>query len=261
MILGTLLGFLWKKKKDKITATLRQTHNELQNKLNALISDLRLFEKGIKLLSAELQLQLIKYLLKTLCTDIVTEILNYLSAEQNSTVITDNFTNDQRVKFVNDLPAEYKSSLLILVKSLSGQSIDDFMSAAEGGLTACSMIIKKIDKKKDRLIILNQKHQLLEQLNTCEDLTLVLHLATLVIFTTATQCMIHASGKHQYLTEEQYSELTSYHDFVTLMFSGGSEAESAKEKLKEKVSTLRINYVGQKNTGNTERLSISHFKD
>ncbi|KAJ8934336.1 hypothetical protein NQ314_013377 [Rhamnusium bicolor] len=64
------------------TANRRQTHNELQNKLNALIGDVRLFEKGIKLLPNDVQALLVKYLLKTLCTDIVTEILNYVAAEQ-----------------------------------------------------------------------------------------------------------------------------------------------------------------------------------
>lgn len=209
------------------TANRRQTHNELQNKLNTLIGDVRLFEKGIKPLPNDLQIMLIKYLLKTLCTDIVTEILNYVAAEQNSSVVTDNFNNDQRLKFVNDLPTEFKVPLLPLVKSLTGQNIDDFMTAVEEGLSACSMIIKKIDKKKDRTIILNHKHQLLEQLNKCEDLALVLHLAALAIFTTATQSMLHASGRHvsgllsflkQYLTEEQYAELTSYHGKTSCFF-------------------------------------------
>lgn len=202
------------------TANRRQTHNELQNKLNVLIGDIRLFEKGTKLLPSDMQVLLVKYLLKTLGTDIVTEILNYVAAEQNSSIVTDSFNSDQRFKFVNDLPAEFKVPLLPLVKSLTGQNIDDFMTAVEEALTACSMIIKKIDKKKDRTIVLNHKHQLLEQLNQCEELALVLHLVTLIVFTTATQCMLHASGRHvagllsflkQYLTEEQYAELTSYH--------------------------------------------------
>ncbi|EEZ97941.1 E3 UFM1-protein ligase 1 homolog [Tribolium castaneum] len=230
------------------TANRRQTHNELQNKLNALIGDVRLFEKGLKLLPEELQGQLVKYLLKTLCTDITTEILNYVAAEQNLNTQTDNFTNEQRLKFVNELPPDLKKSLLPLIKSLSGQSIDEFMAAVEESLSVCSMIIKKIDKKKDRTIVLNHKHVLLEQLNKCDDLALVLHLTTLIIFTTATQCMLHASGRHvaailsflkQYLTDGQVAELTSYHDFVTLMLSGGSEAESAKEKLKEKIQTVK----------------------
>lgn len=202
------------------TANRRQTHNELQNKINALLTDIRLFEKGLKLLSTDMQTHLIKYLLKTLCTDIVNDILNYVASEQNSNTVTDNLNNDQKLKFVNELPSEYKTPLVPLVKSLTGQSVDEFMTAVEEGLVACSMIVKKVDKKKDRTIILNHKYQLLEEMNKCEDLALTLHLATLVIFTTATQCMLHASGRHvagiltflkNYINEEQAAELTSYH--------------------------------------------------
>lgn len=202
------------------TANRRQTHNELQNKINALLTDIRLFEKGLKLFTTEMQTQLIKYLLKTLCTDIVNEILNYVAAEENSNTITDDFNNDQRLKFVNELPGDYKIPLVPLVKSLSAQCIDDFMTAVEEGLSSCSMIVKKVDKKKDRTIILNHKYQLLDELNKCEDLALTLHLAALVIFTTATQCMLHASGRHvsgiltflkSCLNEVQIAELTSFH--------------------------------------------------
>ncbi|XP_060525189.1 E3 UFM1-protein ligase 1 homolog [Cylas formicarius] len=230
------------------TATRRQTHNELQNKLNSLITDVRLFEKGIKLLPSEMQTALIKYLCKTLCSDITNEILNYVAAETNLNSIMDNSNIDQKIKFVNELPSEFRTPLLPLVKSLSGQSIDDFMTAVDTALSACSMIIKKVDKKKDRSIMLSYKQQLLEKLNNCEDLAMVLHLATLIIFTSATQCMLHASGKHvpslltflkQYVNEEQMAELLLYHDFVTLMLGNGSEAENAKEKLKEKVNIVK----------------------
>ncbi|KAF7284282.1 hypothetical protein GWI33_022272 [Rhynchophorus ferrugineus] len=170
------------------------------------------------------------------------------TVETMSNVVTDNFNNEQRLKFVNELPPEFKNAFLPLAKSLTGQSIDDFMTAADLALAACSMIIKKVDKKKDRAVVLNHKHELLEKLNNCDDVALVLHLATLAIFTTATQCMLHASGRHittilaflkPYLSTDHFSELMSYHDFVTLMLSNGSEAENAKEKLMEKVQTIK----------------------
>lgn len=202
------------------TANRRQTHNELQTKINALLTDIRLFEKGLKLLTTDLQTQLIKYLLKTLCTDLVNDILNYVASEQNLNTVTDNFNNEQKLKFVNELPKEYKTPLLPLVKSLTGQNVDEFMAAVEEALLACSMIVKKVDKKKDRTIVLNHKYQLLEEMNKCEDLALTLHLATLVIFTTATQYMLHASGRHvagiltflkNYVNVDQLGELTAYH--------------------------------------------------
>lgn len=201
------------------TANRRQTHNDLQNKLNVLIGDVRLFEKGIKMLPADLQPALYKYLLKTLSTEIVNEILNYVAAEQGSNITCDSFTNEQRLKFTNELPAEYKK-LTALVKSLSGQNVDEFMTTVEESLASCSMILKKIDKKKDRVLVLNHKHELLEQMNKCEDPALVLHLAVLVIFIVATQSMLHASGRHvpsilgflkQFLSTEQCAELMAFH--------------------------------------------------
>lgn len=46
--------------------------------------------------------------------------------------------------------AEYKTALTALNKAVNGTSIDDFLTAAENALQACSMILKKVDKKKDR---------------------------------------------------------------------------------------------------------------
>lgn len=202
------------------TSSRRQTHNELQNKLNTLIGDARLFEKGIKVLPSDVQPALYKYLLKTLCTDVANEILKYLVGEQGVEVSCDNLSNEQRLKMANDLPSEAKAPVQNLIKSLSGQNLDDFMVAVEESLAACSMIIKKIDKKKDRLIVLNHKHSLLEELNKCEDAALALHLTVLVIFMTATQNMLHASGRHvtsllsflkQYLKEEDFAQLSAFH--------------------------------------------------
>lgn len=60
--------------------------------------------------------------------------------------------------------------------------------------------------------------------------------------------MIFVTSK--YLTEFVYTALIFEYiaiafysfvsDFVTLMLSGGSEAENAKERLKEKMSTIKI---------------------
>lgn len=246
-------------------ANKRKTHNELQDKLNDLVGEVRLFSKGIKLLPSDVQVQLTKYLLKTVCSDIVTEILNYAAAETMSNTQTDNFNNDQKMKFANGLPEEFKSELSPLVKTLTSQSIEDFMNAVEPSLIACSMILKKIDKKKDKTIVLTHKEKLLKELNICEDVALVLHLATLVIFISATQAMVHASGRHissilsflkPSLSAEQFSELVSYHDFVTLMLCEGSEAENAREKLKEKMQTIK-NIANEYKLSSNERVSQS----
>jgi hypothetical protein len=60
----------------------RKTHSELQDKINAMCVNVRLFEKGLKQFSdKDIQLQLSKYLLKTLCTEITNEIFSYVAQE------------------------------------------------------------------------------------------------------------------------------------------------------------------------------------
>lgn len=202
------------------TANRRQTHAALQDKLNTLLGDVRLFKNGIKLLPNDVQAQLNKYLLKSLCADITNEIINYLSSEYGLGNTEQTLTIEQRNRLINELPQEHRAVIQSLAKTLLGTNVDDFMAAAEESLAACSMILKKIDKKKDRQIILGHKHGLLEQLSKCDDPAMVLHLVTLIIFEVATQTMLHCSGRHvsailaylnQFLTEEQYSQLYKYH--------------------------------------------------
>lgn len=183
--------------------------------------------------------------------------------------MTESLTNEQRIRIVNELPAEHKPSMQALLKTLTGTNIDDFMTTAEECLNACSMILKKIDKKKDRSIILGHKHVLLEKLEQCEDPALVLHLATLIIFEIATQTMLHCSGRHiasilsflkQYLNQDQIHELGIYHgkylkqffvicklnfciflllDQVTLFLSGGEDAQNIGETLRGKMESIK----------------------
>lgn len=100
------------------------------------------------------------------------------------------------------------------------KSIEEFELATEAVLKTCSMIIKKVDKKKDRQLIISHKEKLLQQLLECREPALLLHLATLILFTTITGCILHASGKfvsailqhiRSTLNEEQNVLLLRYH--------------------------------------------------
>lgn len=110
--------------------------------------------------------------------------------------------------------------------------------AAENALQACSMIVKKIDKKKDRILIHSHKLGLLDQLAVCTDPATVLHLALLIMFTSSTQNMIHASGRHvsallsflkPSIAEEQAKVLTEHHDLVLRTLYTEEDGEQVKE--------------------------------
>ncbi|XP_059619732.1 E3 UFM1-protein ligase 1 homolog [Phlebotomus argentipes] len=222
------------------TQNRRQTHASLQEKLNNLLTDVRLYEKGLKLFPSDDQQQLIKYLLKTLGTEICNELFFYVAMECSLNFSSSSLMPDQRSSIIQECGQEYKSALASLNKSLGGQSVDDFLMVSENALQECSMILKKVDKKKDRSVILAHKYGLLEQLGNCSDPALVLHLTCLVIFTISTQCMLHASGRHvatiltflqPQLQTEQAQLLMKYHDLVLKVLTAPEGDVEAKSEM------------------------------
>ncbi|CAD6996086.1 unnamed protein product [Ceratitis capitata] len=214
----------------------RQTHAAIQERINTLLVDLRLYEKGLKLLPVDVQSQLIKYLLKSLGNDICNELTAYIASECNLTMKTTNLNVDQRNKIAQECDAEYKTVLLEINKALN-KTIDDFVVATEGVLKACSMIIKKVDKKKDRQLILQHKEKLLQQLQETVEPALVLHLTALILFTTITGCIIHASGKfvsqilahiRPSLSNDRNEQLMQYHDLVLQLLQAKEDSDEAK---------------------------------
>lgn len=64
------------------TQSRRKLHSELQDKLNVILNDIRLYEKGIKQFpNKDTQTQLIKYLLKTVGTDLVNTLFTFVAQE------------------------------------------------------------------------------------------------------------------------------------------------------------------------------------
>lgn len=57
------------------------------------------------------------------------------------------------------------------------------------------MVVKKVDKKKDRALIIQHKEKLCQQLSETEDHALTFHLTALILFITVTGCILHASGR------------------------------------------------------------------
>ncbi|XP_035916184.1 E3 UFM1-protein ligase 1 homolog [Anopheles stephensi] len=248
----------------------RQTHASIQEKLNTLYNDIRLYEKGLKLFPSDVQGQLLKYLLKTFGTDICNELCLYVAAECNlNTNFSGALTPEQRTKIANDSGAEYRGPLQTLCKSLTtSESVDDFLEKTEKTMQACSMMLKKIDKKKDRNLILCHKHGLLEQLTNCTDPALVLHLAVLIIFTISTQTMLHASGRHvsailsflqTALTAEDSKVFNNYHDLVLKLLStesatteeGKANAEEISKQLGELTPVVKSIATNFKKAGVT----------
>ncbi|XP_030376123.1 E3 UFM1-protein ligase 1 homolog [Scaptodrosophila lebanonensis] len=234
----------------------RQTHAAIQERVNTLLGDIRLYEKGLKLFPQETQVQLVKYLLKSLGNDICNELSLYVANECNLTVKNPNLNFDQRNKLAQECDAAYRNALLEQNKALN-KTIDDFELATEAVLKACSMIVKKIDKKKDRQLIVQHKEKLQQQLRECNDSALVLHLTALILFTTISGCILHASGKfvsvilsyiRSSLTDPQNALLQRYYDLVLQVLQTTSDSDELKtaneqlETLKSEVVELALHF-------------------
>ena len=113
-------------------------------------------------------------------------------------------------------------------------------------------MLKKPDKKKDRQILFGHRQSLLEQLNSCLDPALTLHLAVLAIFQHYHGSLLHASGKfvpfliehigeQDQMTSEQMDTLTNQQKLVLASMSKGQEEEQDRETASQlEVSTPAV---------------------
>lgn len=104
----------------------------------------------MKSLPSEQQGQFIKYLLKSLGGDILTELCKYAANQCNLSVQGDVLSVEQRNKILHDLTEEFKRPLVALNATLTDQNLEPFYQSVDECLSEFGMILKKIDKKKDR---------------------------------------------------------------------------------------------------------------
>ncbi|XP_052238485.1 E3 UFM1-protein ligase 1 homolog [Dreissena polymorpha] len=79
-------------------ASRKKTHGQLQDRLTALWTNARLFEKGLKLMPEDVQEQLVRHLLRTVCTDITNLVLNAVATDHMHSVEDETlFTTEQQI--------------------------------------------------------------------------------------------------------------------------------------------------------------------
>jgi len=170
-------------------------------------------------------------------------IVNYLSFEHGLITSSDAdaaLTPEARLKLINKFPEDLKQPLSKLHTSLNEKTSEEFLSAVQLALGSgvCDMVIKKMDKKKERLTLSNQRHSLLAQLDETEDPALSLHLAVLLIFQSHTNNMLHASGKfvpqiisflQKQVPLDLYQLLSTYQELVIKKLTPSEDVEDDYE--------------------------------
>lgn len=202
---------------------------DLQEEVSNLYNNIRLFEKGTKLFSDEIQSNIVRHALKTVCTDVTNVLLNFVAAEHISSDSTTVITSEVRLKVLAKLSDEVKAPLMKLHNSLNGKSFEVFLSCLETGAEECGLLLKKGDKKRERQALFVHRQALLEQLREAEDPALVLHLTSILLFQNTTHCMLHAPGRcvphiisflESKIPEEQYTLLSQYQSLVVKQLIG-----------------------------------------
>nr|XP_045606783.1 E3 UFM1-protein ligase 1-like [Procambarus clarkii] len=216
----------------------RKTHQQLQEKVSALLTTIKLAEKSIKVFDEEKQMQLRKHLLKTQCSELMNELVLYLADDSLIDIARDKeITPEIRVKIIKKLSEDMTEPLLNAHKTLIGCSLEEFFDVIDDAIAVTGIMLKKKDNKKDRQVLLNHRSGLLEQLDGSIDAPITLHLACLVLFQSVTGNMLHASGKFvphilayikNQIPADKFTILQEYQDLVikSLTTKGDLEADS-----------------------------------
>jgi len=176
----------------------RKSHQDYQEKINGLTINMRLFEKGANLFEGDTSTLLYKHLLKTIATDVVNIIFEMVAIE-NLMSLSENekFTNETRLKLLNKLSIDWKAPMTKLNSSLSNKDTEDFFKQLDiiTGSEYCDIMIKKIDKKKERQLLFNHRQALADQLERETEAAMALHLVCVILFQYHTNTLLHAPGR------------------------------------------------------------------
>lgn len=159
------------------------------------------------------------------------------------------FLLQARTKLISKFDPEIKESLSKISNTLSSSSIEDFLVELEQSSSKLEIMLKKIDKKREKTLLSELRQLLLLQLSECEDPILGLHISTLIAFQVIHGCVLHATGKFvpQILSVlEKDLDADLYRDFkdsqdLVLQFVSTKE-ESAKSDLSARMNELFSSY-------------------
>ncbi|KAI4479625.1 hypothetical protein M0804_011022 [Polistes exclamans] len=225
--------------------------DELKKDLIILATNIKIFNESIKFFEQESQrTSLTEYLMKSLCRDFVTRLFK-LASIQNKLQYPDNIDFNTIKKILVELPSDIQVPLNNIYIAVTKCIIKDFLNFTTPALQACSVIQKKHNKDINKQIIFTHKEALLKELKITQDPALALNLVTSLIFTAATENIIHMSGKHvsmvlsflqSYVIPETSELLNNYCDLVknSISSSENSEKIEAQEALKNQLELIKM---------------------
>uniref|UniRef100_A0A673KKY0 E3 UFM1-protein ligase 1 n=1 Tax=Sinocyclocheilus rhinocerous TaxID=307959 RepID=A0A673KKY0_9TELE len=207
----------------------KKNMKDLQEEINNLYNNIRLFEKGTKLFSDETQAAIARHVLRTVCTDVTNVLLSFVAAEHMTSDSSTAITSEIRLKILAKLSDEVKSPLMKLHNSLNGKvRLMTLYLEANAVITRQALFV--------------HRQALSEQLKDTEDPALVLHLTSVLLFQNVTHCMLHAPGRcvphiigflQSKISEEQHKLLSQYQSLVVKQLIEQGQGQEKKSNLGE----------------------------
>lgn len=239
----------------------KKTMADLQSSLINSHALIHIYLKGLEKVSDDkLKNDLTKYLEKSLVFDVICSMINFLSKEDNP-----NLSNpDSRLKAISKLESEIKDQLT----TLNSASVDQFNQVLEQvALVSCNIMIKPIDKRREKVLLSEMKNNLLHQMEESTDPALLLHLIVTSFFLALTGQVLHSSGKfvpqiigllrELKLKEDVMSKLVEAEKLVVSLIKkkeNDDEKVAIENELKEIISQLKDTVVTFKADNETENL-------
>lgn len=155
------------------------------------------------------------------------------------------YFSQARTKVIAKLDSEIKEGLTKVNIALNGSEVKDFLEEFEQYSSKFDIMIKRVDKKRERVLLSEHRQLLLMQLNECQDPILGLHISTLFLFQVIHDSMLHATGKfvpqilgalEKHIEADLFKVLKESQDLV-LQFVSAKEAP-LKDDLSTRISGL-----------------------
>lgn len=167
----------------------KKTMADLQSSLTNNYALIHLYVKGLEKVSDEnLKMDLTKYLEKSLVSEVISLIVNFLSKEDHPNILNP----DSRLKAINKLEPEMKEKLT----TLNSASVANFNQVLEEvAMKCCNIMLKPIDKRREKVLLSEMRNNLIHQMKESEELALKLHLIVTSFYLALTGHGLHSSGK------------------------------------------------------------------
>ena len=164
--------------------------------INNLYNTVILCEKGLKVFEdSATRAQVEKHILKTLCLDLTKATFSKLAEEHDCPFQGDNMKLDSIVAYLPKNAKQFATAIITSVTSGTNvqEFIDNYTELTDPQYT--QLLVKKLDKKKERNMVFAQKQALLEQLKNEQKSADLLNISCNLIFIKQHSTLLHVPGR------------------------------------------------------------------